>query len=113
MTIEMREYRVDVDGRLRDLRGHPAASPLLDADSYAASQSFGKVERKAGGEGIAYTSVRDPGGACVGLLRTGPLRPPGRQGGHYGYLWDGRRITYVIQLSDPSIRPHPERVFTK
>lgn len=106
LTLEMREYRVDVSGLFRDLRGSSATAPLLDPQSYAASQSFGAAERQAGGDGIVYPSVRDPGGECVAVFRPRALSPA-RQGGHYGYLWDGSAISDVVKLTDPKIRPHP------
>lgn len=106
INIEMREYRVHVEGMFRDLRNSAAAAPLLDAQSYAASQRFGASERRAGGNGIVYPSVRDPGGNCLAAFRPGPLSPA-RQGAHYCYVWDGRAITDVVKLSDSRIRPHP------
>lgn len=106
LTIQMREYRVDVNGSFRDLRGSNAAEPLLDPKSYAASQAFARGEHRAGGDGIVYPSVRDPGGECVAVFRPRALSPA-RQGAHYAYLWDGRAISDVVKLSDPKIRPHP------
>lgn len=105
MTIEMRLYLADMAGRLDDLRGEPAARPLLDPDSYAASQRHGLRRRRAGSHGIVYQSVRSPGGECAALLRTIPLAPA-RQSTHYGYVWDGHRITDVIELRSSGISPH-------
>ncbi len=105
MTVEMRAYQADIRGRLDDLRGHTAAAPLLDPDSYAASQRFGAERRGAGSHGIVHPSVRNPGGECAAVFRTAPLGP-GRQGGHYGYVWDGAAITDVIELRASGIAPH-------
>lgn len=106
LTIEMREYRADVSGLFRDLRGAGTGAALLDPGSYTASQPFGTAERQTGGDGIVYPSVRDPGGECVAVFRPRALSPA-RQGGHYGYLWDGNAISHIVKLSDPKIRPHP------
>ncbi len=38
---------------------------LLNPDSYGASQAFAIERRQAGGNGIVYNSVRNPGGQCV------------------------------------------------
>jgi hypothetical protein len=54
-----RSYRAQLDGRFRDVRGDPVLHLL---DSYEASQQFGEAERKAGGDGIVYDSVRHAGG---------------------------------------------------
>lgn len=105
MTIEMRAYLADIDGRFDDLRGNPDAQPLLDPDSYAASQRYGVERRYAGSHGVVHPSVRNPGGECVAVFRTAPLSPA-RQGGHYGYVWDGAAIADVIELRSSGISPH-------
>jgi hypothetical protein len=107
MRIEMREYRVDVVGPLRDLRDNAAAQPLLDPDSYEQSRPFGVQEWEQGGYGIVYPSVRNPGGECVAVFRTPPLSPA-TQGRHYGYHWDGRQITDVVELRASHIEPHAD-----
>ncbi len=106
MTIEMREYQADVAGTLRDLRSDAgAARPLLDPDSYAASQRFGVVERGSETAGIVYPSVRNPGGECATIFRPRYLSPA-IQGPHYGYIWNGVEISDVVTLDDSGIAPH-------
>lgn len=58
-----------VDADLHDLRS-AAAEPVaaLDPVSYAASQALARALRGAGSDGIAYSSVRHPGGGCVALF---------------------------------------------
>lgn len=105
MTVEMRAYLADISGRFDDLRGNADAAPLLDPASYAASQPFGVERRRAGSHGIVHPSVRNPGGECAAVFRTAPLGPA-RQGGHYGYIWDGEAITDVLELRSSGISPH-------
>ncbi|WP_348765022.1 RES family NAD+ phosphorylase [uncultured Salinisphaera sp.] len=105
MTIEMRVYQVALDGRLRDLRDEAAAQPLLDAHSYVAAQHYGVQVYAAGESGIVYPSVRDPGGECVAAMRARALSPA-VQGRHFGYIWDGERITDVVTLGESGIAPH-------
>lgn len=104
MTVEMRVYKVDVAGALRDLRGDAgAAQPLLDPDDYSQSQTFGADERAGGNDGIVYPSVRDASGECVAVFRPRALSPA-TQGRHFGYIWDGERITNVVTLGESGIR---------
>ena len=66
-------------------------SALLRPDDYAESQELGSRLRAAGSEGIAYPSVRRPGGECAGLfwpdLADNPV-----QGRHLDYHWNGERV---------------------
>ena len=61
--------------------------------------------RMSGESGIVYPSVRDPGGECVAVMRT-PVLAPAVQGRHFGYIWDGARITDVVTLGESGIAPH-------
>src|SRR5699024_1804775 len=109
ITIQMREYRVRVAGRLRDLRrAGDAARALLDPDDYGPAQRFGIAERSNGCMGIVYPSVRDRGGECIAAFRTRVLSPA-TQGGHFGYVWNGEKITDVVKFGDSGITPHDER----
>lgn len=103
MTLEMRVYKVHVAGQLCDLRHAPAAAaPLLDADDYRQSQPFGVSQRARGSDGIVYPSVRDANGECVAVFRPRVLSPA-TQGRHFGYIWNGERITDVVTLGDSGI----------
>ncbi len=102
MTLEMRLYLADIDGRFDDLRRQTAARPLLDSGSYVASQRYGVTQRQGGSQGVVYPSVRNPGGECTAIFRTTVLEPA-RQAAHYGYLWDGRDITDVIELRSSGV----------
>jgi hypothetical protein len=91
-TSQFREILLDIDGRLHDLRGgNPAYAEALDPDDDDEAHALGEHLRAAASEGLAYPSVRDPGGECVGLffpdLVSNPV--PGR---HLDYHWDGTRV---------------------
>lgn len=105
MLIVMRMYHVKIVGAFRDLRDLAMSDPILDPDSYAASQPLGAAVRGRQENGLVYPSVRDPGGECVAALKTTPLSPA-IQGGHYGYNWDGHTITHVTHLRATGINPH-------
>ncbi len=46
---------------------------VLSPGSYVAGQALGRAVRAAGGPGIVYPSVRDPGGECLAAFRTNLL----------------------------------------
>jgi hypothetical protein len=89
---QFRELIIGVDARLHDIRGL-APSPLLDPDSYAASQTFATQVRAQGGQGIAYPSVRGAGD-CVGLFFPDLARAP-VQGRHLDYHWNGTTVDLI------------------
>ena len=91
-TSQFREIVLDVDARLHDLRGgDPAHAAALDPDDYGASQALGARLRAGGSDGVAYPSVRAPGGDCVGLFYPDLAANP-VQGRHLDYHWDGERV---------------------
>ena len=80
MELDMRVYRVDLDGDLHDLRGRKAAQPLVyHNDDYAAGQHLARTLREAGSNGIAYDSVRQDRRRMRRRVPTSPSlqRPPG------------------------------------
>lgn len=97
MELDMRVYVIDLDGMLHDLRGRQAEFPLAyHAESYAASQHLAATLRKEGSHGIAYDSVRHPGGACAAVFRP-PVLSNCRQERHLCYVWDGQRFTTIYE----------------
>jgi hypothetical protein len=98
MHLPMRLYRVEIEAELHDLRRHKDAA-VFDPDSYAASQALGVRLMKAGSTGVAWRSVRDPEGECVGLFK-----PRGASAclhhAHLLYAWDGRQFTDVYEKAD-------------
>ncbi|MEB8388595.1 RES family NAD+ phosphorylase [Rhodobacteraceae bacterium KMM 6894] len=91
-TAQFRELVIGVDARLHDIRGL-GETPLLDPDSYAASQAFAAQIRAQDAQGIAYPSVRGAGD-CVGLFFPDLAYAP-RQGRHLDYHWNGTTIDLI------------------
>lgn len=96
IEIEMRTYLADLDGELHDIRGRKDLQDIYHPDSYAAGRVFGRELKAINSFGITHDSVRDPGGECAAVFRA-PVLSNCRQGSHFGYLWDGTRITTVIE----------------
>ena len=100
MEMDMRVYLVDLEGELHDLRGQQATQPLIyDPDDYAFSQRQGRALRETRSNGIAYDSVRRPGGECAAVFRP-PVLSNARQERHLRYLWDGRQIAAVHETRE-------------
>lgn len=102
-TSQFREIVVSVDADLHDLRaltGEPA--PPLDPDNYAASQALARHLMGTGADGIAYPSVRHPGGECVALFYPDCALNP-LQGRHLDYHWDGQRVDLVRDAGSGSV----------
>lgn len=96
IEIEMRTYLTDLNGDLHDIRGRRDLAAVYDSNNYAAGQVLGRELKAANSWGIVYDSVRDPGGDCAGVFRP-PVLSNCVQGPHFGYLWDGARITTAIR----------------
>ena len=97
IELDMRSYASNIDANLHDIRGKQ--DELVDIydpepDHYMAPQSFAKELRAEGSSGIAYSSVRDPGGECIAVFRPCILQPV-TQGPHYCYVWDGTTISTI------------------
>jgi hypothetical protein len=98
LEIEMRAYLADVACEMHDLRGRVAELPgVYDPDSYAESQKLGRRLRDAGSNGIAFDSVRRPGGECIAVFRPRLVQNV-RQGVHLRYAWDGHSIAHVYEM---------------
>ncbi|MDF1503868.1 RES family NAD+ phosphorylase [Roseisolibacter sp. H3M3-2] len=100
MELDMRVLVATLDVELHDVRGLAAEFPALyRPDDYGASQAFGRAARAAGSWGIAYDSVRHPGGECAAVLRPRAVAQC-RQSLHLTYRWDGARIADVYEKRD-------------
>jgi len=90
---DMRVLVGRIDADFHDLEGLAEAErrPLLDPDSYAASQAFAAALRKAPTNGIHYPSVRRPNGHCVAAFRPKVVGIP-KQTKHLKYYWDGTAV---------------------
>lgn len=92
-TSQFREIILAIRADLHDLRGE-TSSAALDPNDYSAAQQLATNLRSAGSDGIAYPSVRHPGGECVALFHPDCASPP-LQGRHLDYHWDGQRVDLV------------------
>ena len=100
IELDMRVYAVDLDTMLHDIRGMQGILPgVYDPDSYAASQALAIEVRNSGSSGLAYDSVRKPGGECVAIFKPRVLSNC-RQERHLTYVWDGSSISTVYEKRD-------------
>ena len=96
--LDMRVLGVTVAASLHDLRGMSAIMPdIYRPDDYTASQILGGALRAGGSNGVVYDSVRHDGGKCVGVFRPRMLSHC-RDWKHLRYVWDGSRITDVLEV---------------
>lgn len=93
--FDMRAYYGTVDGTLHDVRGGYVA--VHDPDNYQAPQSLARELRSQDSYGIAYDSVRNPGGECIAIFRPSIFKNDRAshtwQGPVFKYHWDGARVT--------------------
>lgn len=99
IDLTMRVYEADLDAELHDVRGQRAVKPeIYHHTDYAAAQALGAQIRGEWAWGIAYDSMRHPGGQCAGAFRPKALSNC-RQTKHLAYSWDGKRIAHVVELT--------------
>jgi len=107
MDLDYRALTVRLQGELHDLRGKSRTRPpwasLYDPDSYAASQTFAANLREAGSRGVAYDSVRHPGGACAAVFDPNLLRSC-RHDTYLAFRWDGKAVTRIMEKRMLSFR---------
>ena len=96
IELDMRTYLADLAGDLHDIRSRKDLAVIYDPNDYSAGQALGRKLKALNSYGIAYDSVRDRGGECAAVLRP-PVLSPCIQGPHFGYVWDGSRITSVYE----------------
>lgn len=96
IELDMRTYLADLIGDLHDIRGRKDLGAIYDPNNYSASQALGRELKAINSYGITYDSVRNPKGECSGVLRA-PVLSPCIQGEHFGYIWDGSKITAVVE----------------
>lgn len=86
-TAEYDDYLADFGGEFHDLRETVAFADCLAGDSYAASQRLAEVLLNEGSAGIAYPSVRRPGGSCLACFRPAMVGNV-RKGRTWLFAWD-------------------------
>jgi hypothetical protein len=103
IELDMRVYAVDLDAVLHDIRGmRDTMLGIYDPSSYTASQALAIEIRNSGSSGVAYDSVRKPGGDCVAIFKPRVLSNC-RQERHLTYVWDGSLISIVYEKRDLSL----------
>jgi len=100
LHLPMRLYHVAIDARLHDLRPVGAVDAAVHApDDYSAARTLGHALHADGSAGVAYRSVRRPGGQCVGLFR-----PRGASRCLHAavllYAWNGQAFTDVFEKTE-------------
>lgn len=99
MEIGMRVYLFDLDGILRDIRGHKTLYPLVYHNTnYGAEQHLAKTLGLNGSKGIAYDRVRHIGGECAAVFCPHLLSKT-KPECHFCYVWDGTKIDAVYKKS--------------
>ena len=98
--LPMRLYHVAIDARLHDLRPVGAVPEAVhDPVDYGPARALGHALHAAGSAGVAYRSVRRPGGQCAGLFR-----PRGASRCLHAavllYAWDGQAFTDVFEKTE-------------
>ena len=88
-TVTYDDYMADFSADFHDLRSAPPAMrPVLDPDSYVASQALAERLLEKDSLGVIYPSVRHPGGTCVACYRPALVTNVTR-GKTYRFTWDG------------------------
>jgi hypothetical protein len=92
MAVDMRCYKAVVREPMHDLRGLARRlRGIYDPDHYGTAQALGARLRALHSWGVAFDSVRDPGGECLGAFRPRALGPT-VQGQHVTLQWNGVQI---------------------
>ncbi len=95
----------------RVLKGKKIVKPLVDIrdkqyedlhhpNNYIPARAFGQTVKKQKGWGIVYNSVRHKGGECIAIFRPSAIALPIVQTKHLQYIWDGKKITHVVELKE-------------
>jgi hypothetical protein len=96
IELDMRTYLTDLAGDLHDIRGRKDLEAVYDPNDYSAGRALGRELKAVNSYGVAYDSVRDSESECAGVLRP-PVLSSCIQGPHFGYIWDGSKITTVYE----------------
>ena len=97
IEVDMKAYGVDLAGDLHDLRGRRSDYPEVHAaHDHTAGSRLAAGLREDGSQGIAYDSVRHPGGECAAVFRP-KLLSRVRRTRHLCFVWDGREIAWIYE----------------
>ncbi len=95
LDLDMRVLSLRVKGTYRDLRGQKAPG-IYALDDYTEAQALAARLRTGGDPGVAYDSVRLPGGECLAAWTPKGLSHC-RHVRFLCYRWDGQRISTVFE----------------
>lgn len=96
-----RELQARVTGHLHDIGGG-GFEACLDPDDWSAGQALAARLRAGGSDGIAYPSVRFPGGTAAALFWPTLVRLPVIQARTLLYHWDGDRLSRYFVVGEES-----------
>ncbi|MEO9262656.1 MAG: RES family NAD+ phosphorylase [Candidatus Baltobacteraceae bacterium] len=96
--VQMRVYRVRIDGRFDDIRARSPRAAIYDPDSYGASQRYARaLYVKNAVDGIAFRSVRRREGQCVAVFRPRRIRSC-EVLRHLEYRFEAARLSAVLAV---------------
>lgn len=97
-SVTYDDYLADFSGEFHDIRGDPAFTACLDADSYKASQALAEQLLAGGSIGVAYQSARFRNGNCLACFRPA-LVTNVRKSVTWRFSWDARGARKVTELA--------------
>jgi len=80
---------------------------LLDPNSWAQGQTFGRGVRSGGGDGVVWPSVRYPAGRALALFWPDCITLPVIQARQFRYGWDGQRMHRYLVHGARAWTPFP------
>ena len=95
--MELRALVAKIDARFHDIRG--AFPSVHKPDDYAPSQKLARQLREQGSNGVAYDSVRHPGGICLAAFLPKAVGLP-ISGPNLRFHWDGERVDRYFNFTD-------------
>ena len=98
---DMRVLVGAVANEFHDINRLPPAhrASVLDPNSYLASRALALALRASGSNGVVYSSVRDPGGRCIGAFWPDVVGIPAQER-HLKYVWDGTRVSQYFDYAE-------------
>lgn len=98
LKLDMRCYINNLVEPVQSLFSTDYAQYLTSSTDYSLSQSFAMKRRNEGIAGFHYPSIRHKDGQCIVAFRPNALTPT-KQGSHYQYVWDGKTISEIYELT--------------
>jgi hypothetical protein len=97
---QMRVIKAEIKAKVQDLRGMKKVLPALyDPDHYTSSQQFAAEIWRKGAQGIAYDSVRHPGGQCVAVFSPQTITHC-RKDRVLTFEWNGVNTIDIVEIKE-------------